>query len=196
MHPVLLSLWLPILFSSYLAPPPPAWLSLHWPPPWHRKRGPPQPGWRRWPMSAQPSSQPVEQVSVQWFLSAGRWCKHLIHIFKWLNKIHISEIPVGAMEATNSLVFGVAEEELFNKCLFKQISLTDLKNELNNRQLDCFQADSYHILTSKLKLHILEQCQAMPLVREDIKNEIAAFYSTGPGRQKKVYQCCLIGCKF
>ena len=147
-------------------------------------------------MSAQPSSQPVEQVSVQWFLSAGRWCKHLIHIFKWLNKILISEIPVGAMEATNSLVFGVAEEELFNKCLFKQISLTDLKNELNNRQLDCFQADSYHILTSKLKLHILEQCQAMPLVREDIKNEIAAFYSTGPGRQKKVYQCCLIGCKF
>ena len=101
-------------------------------------------------------------------------------------------------EAAPPYVFGVIEEELYNKCLFKSISVNELKHELELRKISFSPEDTFHIMVAKLKLDILEKCDTLKAVRDDLINEIVAFNSTGAGsgREKSGYKCCLSGCKF
>lgn len=100
-------------------------------------------------------------------------------------------------------VLGVEEEGVYSRCLFKQISVNELESELKNRNIIFLPADSYHILTLKLKLSILETSESLPSVRKDLEDEINKYYGGGGGgggggdeRQNITYKCCLVGCKF
>ena len=94
-------------------------------------------------------------------------------------------------------LFGVQEEELYNKCLFKHISMKDLETELSQRDVLFYPSDSYHILTTKLKLAILEKSCAQSDVQREFRSDITAFYGSGkPGEKWETYKCCLNGCKY
>ena len=96
-------------------------------------------------------------------------------------------------------LFSVQEEGLYSRCLFKHISVNELESELKKRNITIYPSDSYHILTVKLKLNILETSDSLPDVRKDLEEEMEDFYiaySVGVEKQNTGYKCCLVGCKF
>ena len=100
-------------------------------------------------------------------------------------------------ETQGSSPFGIEEEELYNKCLFKQVCVKELESELKQRDIQIKLVDSYHILTLRLRLDILVRSHASPSVQEELKSEISAFYISHPECIKpKTYKCCLRGCRF
>ena len=88
----------------------------------------------------------------------------------------------------------IEEEEIFNKCLFKQISVHELKSEIVKRNISFSNSDSYHILTVKVKLDILEKSNVLPDVRRDLADEIASFSTSL--RSQGSYKCCFSGCSY
>ena len=62
---------------------------------------------------------------------------------------------VQVSDVVNILPF-VMHDELYNKCLFKTISLHQLKLELIRRNISYLFDDSYDILTIKLRVQILK----------------------------------------
>ena len=88
----------------------------------------------------------------------------------------------------------IGEEEIFNKCLFKQISVHELKSEIVKRNISFSNSDSYHILTVKVKLDILEKSNVHPDVRNDLADEIASFSTSL--RSQGSYKCCFSGCSY
>ena len=87
----------------------------------------------------------------------------------------------------------IVEEELFNKCLFQQISLHELETELNRRNVKFSPTDTVQILISRVKLDILIKSDVLPAVRGTLEREISAFTKL---LKHKTYKCCLAGCKF
>ena len=73
-------------------------------------------------------------------------------------------------ETQGSSPFGIEAEELYNKCLFKQICVKELESELKHREIPIKLVDSFHIMTSKLRLDILVRSRASPSVQEELKN--------------------------
>ena len=88
----------------------------------------------------------------------------------------------------------IIDEELYNKLLFKALSLQDLKLELKRRNIPCSVSDTYYILRLKLRLQILKDSNADSVHFQPILDEINYFAL----QQKKsqVYHCSLPGCPF
>lgn len=88
------------------------------------------------------------------------------------------------------------DEQLYSKCLFRTLSVSEMMSELESRSVNFSPSDSYLILTLKLRREILlKKLDNFHLV-EEINVEIAGINksktSSGDGR----YQCCLPGCPF
>ena len=88
----------------------------------------------------------------------------------------------------------IIEEDLYIKCLFKTISLQDLKKELKKKKIEYSLSDSYHILTLKIRAHILKESRSDPNLVKPLEDEISFFNSTV--RENHVYSCCFNGCPF
>ena len=66
----------------------------------------------------------------------------------------------------------IIDEELYNKLLFKALSLQDLKMELKRRNISCSVSDTYYILRLKLRLQILKDSNADSVHIQPIIDEI------------------------
>ena len=86
------------------------------------------------------------------------------------------------------------EAELYNKCLFRAISLKDLLNELERKKVEFTDTDSYLILTLKMRAKLLEESNADQSLIQPLQDEIKSYQSNV--REKKVYTCCLTGCPY
>ena len=84
-----------------------------------------------------------------------------------------------------------SEESLYIHCLFKTISFSNLKDELQKRSYDT-SSESYYIMTLKLRLDILKKASCNEALQEEVKNEIEGL------KQKIVvgYVCSIVGCKY
>ena len=92
-------------------------------------------------------------------------------------------------------LFGIEEEGLYNRCLFSQISLNELENELKKRNIVFNSSDSCKMLTTKLKLHILNSSKVQPSVVKQLERELEEFSSDKSKNEKhKHYKCSLPGC--
>ena len=49
------------------------------------------------------------------------------------------------------------DQELYNKCLFRNVSYEEIKLEMSARQINFSPSDSYFILTLKLRREILQK---------------------------------------
>ena len=84
---------------------------------------------------------------------------------------------------------------IYNKCLFRTISLVDLKLELTSHQVGFHQSDSYYILTLRLRREILLRLKMQPAVIEQLTNELN-IYDKSKFKECSTYKCCVPGCYF
>ena len=86
------------------------------------------------------------------------------------------------------------DEDIYNKCLFKQITVHDLMTEIERRFIKYDKSESYHLLTLKLRAHILTESQAEESFIKPIVDEIN--FLSGHSRKGDFYRCSFPGCTF
>ena len=85
--------------------------------------------------------------------------------------------------------------ELYNKALFRTANYVELKDAIDQREINYYPSDSYYLLTLRLRVDILRECKVQPETRKVMENEIEAFSAS----QKKTgskYKCAVPGCPF
>ena len=87
------------------------------------------------------------------------------------------------------------DQEVYSKCLFRSISLAELKAELLLRNVNFSPSDSYLILTLKLRRDILVKSDDQPDIVDLINQEIVALDETKPAGGSR-YRCSVVGCTF
>ena len=87
----------------------------------------------------------------------------------------------------------IINQELYNKCLFKTISLSDLTKELKERYIKFDSDETYYLLTLKIRAHILNASNAHPRYIQPVLDEIKFLSSN---TKKKYYACSYPGCPF
>ena len=84
---------------------------------------------------------------------------------------------------------------LYNKALFRTASYKELKDAIDERGITESPSDSYYLLTLRIRVDILKECNIQPETRKVMENEIEAFTAS----QKKTgskYKCTVPGCPF
>ena len=84
-------------------------------------------------------------------------------------------------------------QELYNQCLFKTITVKNLVNELKKRFIRFSDDEGYHVLTLKLRVHILRESEADSSHILPIINELKYLSA---GSRTNSYTCDLPGCPF
>ena len=72
------------------------------------------------------------------------------------------------------------DQEVYSKCLFRSISLAELKAELLLRNVNFYPSDSYLILTLKRRRDILVKSNDQPDIFDLINQEIVGLDETKP----------------
>ena len=83
--------------------------------------------------------------------------------------------------------------ELYNFCLFKTISLVNLKEALLARNVNFSPSDTYAMLTLRMRRAILENLDIQHSVIESIDLELEVFEKTKQ-RTGSGYDCSVPGC--
>ena len=87
------------------------------------------------------------------------------------------------------------DQEVYNKCLFRTISYSELKSELESRKINFSPSDSFYILTLKLRRLILIESEGSNIIADRIDDEISAYEKTKHTVGSR-FKCCLVGCTF
>lgn len=88
-----------------------------------------------------------------------------------------------------------SEFDLYNKCLFRTICVSELQTELTLRNDDFSPSDSYHILTLRLRKKILTAANVQSDIVLQLNDEIIA-YNKSKCSTYSSYNCCIPGCSF
>ena len=81
----------------------------------------------------------------------------------------------------------------YNKCLFRTITLQDVKNELRKKKIEFSLTDSYLSLTLKLRLSILQEANAHETLIKPLLDHLKTLHQV---KRVKKFSCCLTGCPF
>ena len=85
------------------------------------------------------------------------------------------------------------DQEIYSKALFRSISYSELKSELESRKINFSPSDSYYILTLRLRRTILRESEGSNKVADRIDDEISAYEKSKHNVGSR-FKCSLIGC--
>ena len=87
------------------------------------------------------------------------------------------------------------DQEVYNKCLFRTVCISELKSEMHLRNVTYSPSDSFYILTLKLRREILLKSEHQTLLVKRLDEEIAA-HDASKHTVGSRYKCSLVGCSF
>ena len=82
----------------------------------------------------------------------------------------------------------VPDQALYSRCLFKTIPVAELIQEVKKRYIKLTNDESYHVLTLKLRAHMLSECGSDPKFLKPIIDELRFLGSSTS--KKNSYKCC------
>lgn len=88
------------------------------------------------------------------------------------------------------------DQDIYSLCLFRSISLHELKSEMLSRAINFSPCDPYYILTLKLRREILMKNPDNENLLKQLDADIKAADETKSPPPGAKYKCCLPGCSF
>ena len=82
----------------------------------------------------------------------------------------------------------VLDQALYNRCLFKTIPVNELIGEVKKRYIKFGKDESYHILSLKLRAHILKESGADIKYIKPILDELRFLGASNSNKDS--YRCC------